>query len=155
MIEIVLRYADELRIGSVGSLGDQWLVQTLKFLTARPRSSFSRFSTRMESLQFWALGSGTEGQSSGSVSCLPSPPSRRRTKPYVPHRCKTSSQILCAPAVGCAAACSAETRSRTSRTDGPCHASPSSARPNCSSSLLLLHASPSAVGLRLRIAGRR
>src|SRR6188508_3094821 len=29
MIEIVLRYADELRIGSVRSLGDQWLVQTL------------------------------------------------------------------------------------------------------------------------------
>ena len=26
MIEIVLRYADELRIGSVGGLGDQWLI---------------------------------------------------------------------------------------------------------------------------------
>src|SRR5262245_25785152 len=44
--------------------------------------------------------------------------------------------MLCAPAMGWLAACAAETPASDSSTEGPCHASPSSARLSCSSSRL-------------------
>src|SRR4030095_16092690 len=47
------------------------------------------------------------------------------------HICRTNSQMLCAPGIGCAYAASAVTPSSASSTLGPCHAAPSKDNRSC------------------------
>ena len=65
--------------------------------------------------------------------------------------CRTISQMLCAPAIGRAAARSAVTPSRTSASAGPCHIGPVNVRSRCFESCLGPRHKPFAPGTRLSV----
>src|SRR5262249_52805362 len=72
--------------------------------------------------------SATGGQSCSGVGSTCSPPSRRNTISAHAVMCRTISQMLCAPAIGRAAARPRGTPSSRSVSAGPCHIGPVTVR---------------------------
>lgn len=139
MVQVVLSHADELIVRGVSNLYNERFVEPLRRERAHrlPEQLVQPGQFLHGLLPVLGCCRRTGRPILFRCELPPIPRQPAQNKRIIAADMQDSSQMLCAFGMGWLMACSADTPSRASSTEGPCQASPSSARRSCSSSRVI------------------